>query len=144
MKIEALKKYRKRHAKGSYFEDLPANLRQQAAGWLQHFKQRQRAQGKPIHPWLLAIYVGQAKRLTLNPPSSGWGRSMRAKKGGYAAQQAYRWEDRGPTAGTTAPRAQQPASRVTPDGTTARGRPGILPPGHVVTIYRGKPVPGRL
>jgi hypothetical protein len=41
-------------------------------------------------PWLRAILMGQAKRLALNPPTSEWGRSMLAKRGGYAVQQKYR------------------------------------------------------
>jgi hypothetical protein len=33
---------------------------------------------------------GQAKRLALDPPTSAWGRSMLAKRGGYATQHEYR------------------------------------------------------
>ena len=29
-----------------------------------------------LSAWLFAIYVGQAKRLALNPPDSAWGRQM--------------------------------------------------------------------
>ncbi|MGA7624442.1 MAG: hypothetical protein WCA91_12760 [Candidatus Acidiferrales bacterium] len=50
-----------------------------------------RALGKPMRgPWLRAILMGQAKRLSMNPPTSEWGRSMLAKRGGYAVQQKYR------------------------------------------------------
>ena len=44
--------------------------------------------------WLYPILVGNARRLTLNPPTSAWGRSMRAKKGGYATQRRYRIDGR--------------------------------------------------
>ena len=42
--------------------------------------------------------MGQARRLALNPPTSAWGRSMRARKGGLAAQARYRSEGRDPLA----------------------------------------------
>ena len=44
--------------------------------------------------WRFAILVGQAKRLALNPPTSDWGRSMLAKRGGYAVQRKYLAEGR--------------------------------------------------
>jgi len=47
--------------------------------------------------WLFAIYVGQAKRLALNPPTYEWSRWMNAKNGGYAVQRLYRREGRNPT-----------------------------------------------
>jgi hypothetical protein len=50
-----------------------------------------------VPQWLFALYVGQAKRLALNPPSYEWSRWMNAKKGGYAVQRKYRAEGRHPT-----------------------------------------------
>jgi hypothetical protein len=44
--------------------------------------------------WLYPILVGNARRLAINPPSSAWGRSMRAKKGGKATQRRYLMEGR--------------------------------------------------
>lgn len=51
--------------------------------------------------WRLGILIGQARRLALNPPTAAWGRSMLAKRGGYAVQRAYRAEGRHPTAKAT-------------------------------------------
>jgi len=147
MKIRALEKFQKRHARGSYFEDLPPDLRQKAVGWLQHFKQRRWAQGLGIPNWLGAIYVGQARRLALNPPTSGWGRSMLAKRGGLAVQRKYRRERRRPTERVAVPRAQVPPPPVLDAAgrrkLPARGGFRLLPPGHVVTIDRGTPKLGR-
>jgi hypothetical protein len=55
-----------------------------------------------VEPWLYGILCGQDKRLTLNPPSSGWGRSVHAKRGGYAAQRRNPVEGKNPTARATA------------------------------------------
>lgn len=54
-----------------------------------------------MRPWLFALYVGQAKRLALHPPTSQWGRSMLAKRGGYGAQRRFLCEERNPTARAT-------------------------------------------
>jgi hypothetical protein len=50
---------------------------------------------------VFAIYCGQAKRLALNPPTSSWGRSMLAKRGGLAVQRRYRLEGRDATSRAT-------------------------------------------
>jgi hypothetical protein len=72
------------------FEGLSPQQEQEASHLLAKFLRR--------HPdcpaWLYPILVGNARRLALNPPSSAWGRSMRAKKGGYATQRRYRIEGR--------------------------------------------------
>lgn len=86
MRIEGLKKYRGRNPWG-YFKDLPWEARRRAQRWLWHFCQRW---GRNLPGWRFAILVGQAKRLALNPPTSAWGRSMRAKRGGYAVQRLHR------------------------------------------------------
>jgi hypothetical protein len=62
--------------------------------WLHYFMQKGKRERGSVPRWLFAIYIGQAKRLALNPPTSAWGRSMRAKKGGYAVQRRYRREGR--------------------------------------------------
>jgi hypothetical protein len=62
--------------------------------WLERFKKRWE---KDPRPWRLAILTGQAKRLALHPPTSQWGRSMRAKKGGHAVQREYWLRGRHPT-----------------------------------------------
>jgi hypothetical protein len=144
MRIPGLKKYQAA-GRGKFFEDLTPEQRARAHQWLRRFIERRRAQGLSLEPWLRAIYYGQAKRLALNPPSSGWGRSMRAKKGGYAVQRKYHLEGRKPAAPATTPRAQQPVSLAPPEGAQfpASDGPRLRPPGVVVTIYRGIAVPGR-
>jgi hypothetical protein len=67
------------------------SLRETAADWLVHFLQKS---GPKLPSWLLATYVGQARRLTRNPPTSSWGKKMLAKRGGYAVQEKYRREGR--------------------------------------------------
>lgn len=90
MKIAALEKYRKFPSRRvSQFQDIPREVRMRASRWLAHFCKRRLARGLALEPWLYAIYCGQAKRLALNPPSSAWGRSMLAKRGGYAVQRRY-------------------------------------------------------
>lgn len=73
-----------------YFDDLPWETRQSAWNWLSKFLRRH-----PHRPnWLLPILVGQARRLALNPPTPAWGRSMLARRGGYAVQRRFRAEGR--------------------------------------------------
>lgn len=95
MKIAALKNYHRRPA--GYFQDLTPTLRATACRWLDRFCKRRRARGLSVEPWLLAIYCGQARRLTLNPPTSAWGRKMLAKRGGLALQRKLRVEGKHPT-----------------------------------------------
>ena len=92
-RIPGLKRYQGRNPRG-YFEDLPSEVKRAAQLWLWRFRQRW---GRNLPGWRFAILVGQAKRLALNPPTSGWGRKMNAKKGGYAVQRLYRREGRHPT-----------------------------------------------
>src|SRR5271169_3696608 len=77
-------------SRGPMFEGLTPQQEQDAYRLLAKFLRR--------HPdcpqWLYPILVGNARRLALNPPSSAWGRSMRAKKGGYATQRRYIIEGR--------------------------------------------------
>ena len=103
MKIAALAKYRRRRAAG-YFQDLAPGLRALAYRWLDRFCKRWRGD---MPGWRLAILVGQARRLALNPPSSAWGRSMLAKRGGLAVQRKYRLEGKHPTAKATRCRLQK-------------------------------------
>jgi hypothetical protein len=106
MRIEALRKYRDQNPNG-YFSDLPPEVRFRAQRWLAYFVQRRARQGKQTPQWTLAILVGQAKRLALNPPSSAWGRSMLARRGGLAVQRQYRAESKQPTAKATRVRMLQ-------------------------------------
>jgi hypothetical protein len=93
MRIEALREFRGRNPHG-YFTDLPWETRQRAYEWLNKFVTRRKARFGHVPLWLFAIYVGQAKRLALNPPTVAWGRRMLAKRGGYAVQRRYRAEGR--------------------------------------------------
>jgi hypothetical protein len=90
MVIEGLRKYRGRNPDG-YFADLTPLQRGAAYKWL---GKRCARWGRNLTQWRWAILIGQARRLALNPPTSEWGRSMLAKRGGYAAQQAYRMQGR--------------------------------------------------
>jgi hypothetical protein len=94
MRILGLERYRDRgrHQEGR-FAHLPPTVRRDAERWLWRLC-------KPWHerrdlpPWRYAILCGQASRLALNPPTSAWGYSMLAKRGGYAVQRKYRAEGR--------------------------------------------------
>jgi len=92
-RIPGLQKYQGRNPSG-YFQDLPFEVKQAAQMLLWHFRKRW---GRNLPGWRFAILVGQAKRLALNPPTSAWGRTMLAKRGGHAAQRRYRQEVRHPT-----------------------------------------------
>jgi hypothetical protein len=86
MRIEGLKKYQHRQS----IEDLPEPYRSDAREWFHRIVRKRQSHGKPTRePWLRAILIGQAKRLALNPPTSAWGRSMLAKRGGHAVQHQY-------------------------------------------------------
>ena len=87
-RIPALARYQGRHPEGS-FADLTREQKQAAEMWLWRFRQRW---GRDLPQWRNAILVGQARRLALNPPTSDWGRRMRAIRGGLAVQRLYRRE----------------------------------------------------
>ena len=93
MKIAALEKYRNRNPRG-YFEYLPWEVRNRAHQWPFRLCSKW---DRDLPAWRFAILVGQAKRLALNPPTSAWGRSMLAKRGGLAVRRKYRVEGREPT-----------------------------------------------
>src|SRR6266581_6418627 len=93
MRIWTLKKYQQR-VKGGLFSDLPQHVRDRASRLLAGFRERWRGN---LPQWRLAILVGQAKRLALHPPTSEWGRSMLAKRGGLAVQRKYWQRGQNPT-----------------------------------------------
>jgi hypothetical protein len=93
MEIEALRKFRGRNPRG-YFEDLSWDVRQRVYAWLDKFVARRTTRFGYVPRWLFPIYVGQARRLALNPPTSSWGHKMLAKRGGFAVQRRYRAEGR--------------------------------------------------
>jgi hypothetical protein len=73
------------------FDDLPPEVRWRAEGWLEGFCRRWKGN---LPSWRRALLVGRARWLALNPPTSHWGRSMLAKRGGYGAQQRFREQGR--------------------------------------------------
>lgn len=120
LKIVSLRHYQRRHV-DDYFAELPWEIRRSAEMWLWRFRLRW---GKNLPQWRLAILVGQAKRLARNPPTSAWGRRMRAKKGGYAVQRRYRMEGRRPT--EVATQAHRANARMRQDAERRR-RLGLPP-----------------
>jgi hypothetical protein len=125
MTLFALEKYRGRNTKG-YFEDLPREVRNRAHQWLHRFVKRW---SHDLPAWRFAILVGQARRLALNPPSSAWGRSMHAKKGGLAVQRKYWIEGRHPTKrATEAGAAKQQRNKVGPYPASSALRIRRFPP----------------
>src|ERR1039458_3494823 len=97
MRILQLNNYCNRNPSG-YFNDLPLDVRISATQLLNRFCKKWAGN---LPPWRFAILVGQAKRLALNPPTSAWGRSMLAKRGGLALQPQLRLEGKHPTAYAT-------------------------------------------
>ena len=92
-RIPGLKQYQGRNPNG-YFQNLDWPARRRAYYWLGVFCKRW---GRNLPRWRFAILVGQANRLAKNPPTSAWGRSMLASRGGKAVQWRYRHENRNPT-----------------------------------------------
>jgi hypothetical protein len=111
MKIVSLQQYRGRNRKG-YFQDLPWEVRNRAYQWLYRLCSKW---DRDLPAWRFAILVGQAKRLALNPPTSAWGRSMLAKRGGIAAQRKYQQDGRNPTQLATRMRLAKQRQRTEAD-----------------------------
>jgi hypothetical protein len=122
--IAGLKKYQGRNPNG-YFQDLDWPVRERAYHWLHRLCAKGKRERGCVAPWLFAIYVGQARRLALNPPSYEWSRRMNAKKGGYAVQRRYRAEGRHPTEKATQARLADLKVRKEAE---RRKRLGLPPP----------------
>lgn len=73
------------------FDDLPLELQWRARSWLDRFYQRWKGN---LPSWRRAILIGRARWFALNPPTSKWGHTMLAKKGGYAVQRLYQAQGR--------------------------------------------------
>lgn len=114
MRIPRLADYPHKTGLG-YFQELPPDARQRAYQWLDRFIRRREATHGGVPGWLFPIYCGQAKRLALNPPTSSWGRSMLAKRGGLAVQRRYRLEGRDATARATRCRVLKQSARKRAD-----------------------------
>jgi hypothetical protein len=121
MRIRTLEKFRGRNPKG-YFQDLPRDVQYVAYWWLKRFVTRWE---RDLPPWRFAILVGQAKRLALTPPTSAWGRSMHAKRGGLAVQRRYRIEGRHPTEHATKARLSKQKRKNAAQRFEESGRPRV-------------------
>jgi hypothetical protein len=131
MRILNLDRYRHK-TRLSHFQDLPRDAGQRAYQWLSRFIKRQEATHGGVPGWLFAIYCGQAKRLALSPPTSSWGRSMLAKRGGLAVQRRYRLEGRDATARATRCRAlKQNAKKRADEEARVRDSMGLPAPARV-------------
>jgi hypothetical protein len=75
------------------FEDMPEPFQSKARLIFARLCKRW---GWNLPSWRKAILAGRARRLATCPPDSKWGRSMRAKRGGYAVQEKYRREGHHP------------------------------------------------
>jgi hypothetical protein len=128
MRITRLDSYRDRNPNG-YFDDLPLDIRISATQWLDRFCKKWAGN---LPPWRFAILVGQARRLALHPPTSSWGRSMLAKRGGLALQRKLRLEGKHPTAYATRCRVlkQNAKKRARVEG-GARASVGLPPAARV-------------
>ena len=134
MRITQLDRYRDREGAG-HFQDLPPSIRAAARRWLDRFCTRRRARGLAIEPWLFAIYCGQARRLALNPPTSAWGRTMLAKRGGLALQRKLRVEGKHPTAHATRCRLRKlDAKKRAKAEANERASLGLPPPARVTWL----------
>jgi hypothetical protein len=93
MSITPLFKRQARRCRRHLFDDLPYEARQEA--WSRYWRSCQKW-GRDLPAWRRAILIGQARRWTMTSQEerSQWGRSMLAKRGGYAVQERYRREGR--------------------------------------------------
>lgn len=86
-------KRRPRQYRSQLFDDLPFEAQREAQERLFRYLQKwKRNLRRGIYP----ILVGLARRWTMTSQEerSGWGRSMLAKRGGYAIQRLYREQGR--------------------------------------------------
>lgn len=148
MQIEGLKEYSHRNRK-SRFEGLSKELRLAAFDWLMRLVMKGTRERGNVPQWLYAIYVGQARRLAVHPPTSAWGRSMLAKRGGLAVQRRYRQEKEQPTAKATLARLAEQEIRGSAPEPIAPEPPRISPAGFgedgcfaALTVIRGCVFPG--
>ncbi|MGO9339906.1 MAG: hypothetical protein ACLPY1_20595 [Terracidiphilus sp.] len=127
-RIPALDPYRKTAPPGGHFAALPWPQQRVAEQFLWKWCKKW---GTSLPPWRLAILVARARRLALHPLTSAWGKQMRCRRGGLAAQERYRREGIDPIAKATAARRSklqtnppQPPKRA---GTIYTLPPGVLP-----------------
>src|SRR6516225_10972123 len=91
--MAALFKRHTRRYRRNLFDDLPFEAQQEA---MSRYWRSCQKWGRDLPGWRRAILIGQARRWTKTSQEerSQWGRSMLAKRGGYAVQERYRREGR--------------------------------------------------
>jgi hypothetical protein len=124
-RIPALDPYRRPAPRGNYFSDLPYEAQQRAQRLLWKWFQKW---GTDLPPWRLAILVARARRLALHPLTSAWGKRMRCRRGGLAAQEDCRLRGIEPTAKATAARRRKLQTNP-PEPRRRAGAVYTLPPG---------------
>jgi hypothetical protein len=100
-RIPALDPYRKPAPSGGPFAALNWPQQRTAEQLLWEWCQKW---GTNLPPWRLAILVARARRLALHPLGSAWGKSLRCRRGGLAAQEWYKRVGIVPTGNATAAR----------------------------------------
>lgn len=127
-RIPGLERYRKPAPPGGPFSSLPWTRQRAAEQLLWKWCQKW---GTDLPPWRLAILVARARRLALHPLNSAWGKQMRCRRGGLAAQEQYRREGVNPTAKATAARRSKlltnPPQHPRRAGAIYTLPPGVLP-----------------
>jgi len=109
------------------FDDLPPEVRWRAEALLGGFHRRW---GRNLPRWRNAILIEQARRLACYTVEelSAWGRSMLAKRGGYAVQHRYRLEGTHPTIRATHVRLlKQKYKKQVAEEAERRAKQGFLP-----------------
>ena len=96
--------------RGCSIRELPEPYRTQALALWHSFCERRRRERGLVERWYFGMAAGIAKRLVLNPFTSARGRSMLAKRGGYATQARFRAEGRNMGAEMTRCRVAQRAA----------------------------------
>jgi hypothetical protein len=124
-RIPGLEPYRRPAPQGDYFSDLPYEAQQRALRLLWKWCQKW---GADLPPCRLAILVARARRLALHPLGSAWGKSLRCRRGGLAAQKDYRLRGIDPTAKATAARRSRLLTNP-PQPPRREGAVYCLPPG---------------
>ena len=125
-RITALDSYRKPAPPGSPFAALTWPQQRAAEQLLWKWCMKW---GADLPPWRLAILVSRARRLALHPLTSAWGKRMRCRRGGLAAQEWYKREGIDPTGKATAARRSKLLTNPPPQTQRRAGAIYTLPPG---------------
>jgi hypothetical protein len=127
-RIPALDPYRKPAQPGGPFAALTWQQQRAAEQLLWKWCKKW---GTDLPPWRLAILVARARRLALHPLTSTWGKQMRCRRGGLAAQKDCRLRGIDPTAKATEARRSKLLTNPPQPERRAGGiytlPPGVLP-----------------